>query len=376
MTSDARHEEWARVSEVETWTCEFPLPAPIIITSGEIVSREYIITRITTESGLQGCAYALTRNAPIAAVLDRVVTPGLVGRSVVMLPRWREELTSRLGLLGTEGLVSRAISLVDICVWDLLAKHAALPLWQMLGGYRERIPALLVDSYPRGDEQPRSVAESLLSRREQGYTAFKLHRSGSPNWMRSVLSEIRNLTPGEVGLVVDGAMCWGSPSAAIDEIASWNPFDLLWAEDPFRGEQIEWISRLRRRVSVPLGAGDEVASDLAMHKLVDSGAVDVVRLDATSQGGLTAAVELAAHARRRGLEASAHVYPEIHQHLAFSTVNIEMLEVFAPATRFDCAEQFLTPESLVQMDNGVAVAPRAAGLGLEFDWDRVEGASR
>ena len=363
------------IAAVETWTCRFELPRPIVLEEFELTHREYVIARVTVESGLTGVAYALTRGAPTATVIDQVLVPLVVGQDAVRTDELRDHVERQLLLLGTDGLVERGLSLVDVCCWDIKAQEAGLPLWRLLGGKRETAPTLLVDCYPAPGEPPGQVAARLAERTAQGYGALKLHGQADPRVTRSLLAATREVVPSETELVVDAGMVWREPREAIDAIAHWAPHQLAWVEDPFRAERAESIRVVRQGTQVPIGAGDEVASPDAIRRLIALDAVDVVRLDAMCHGGISGFLALAERATRQGCELSAHVYPEIHQHCVFAIPELRHLELFAPETAYDCAEAFLTPASLVNVVSGEVSAPTRPGLGIELDWDAVEAAA-
>ncbi len=363
------------IRAVETWTCRFALPRPIVLEEFELTHREYVIVRVTTEGGLAGVAYALTRSAPTATVIDHVLTPRVVGQNALDTDSLRDRVERQLLLLGTDGLVERGLSLIDVCCWDIKARAAGLPLWQLLGAKRGAGPALLVDCYPAPGEPPQQIASRLAERTGQGYGALKLHGNADAEVTRSLLEAIREAVPAETELVIDAGMVWRKPREAITAIEHWAPYALAWVEDPFRAEQAESIMAVREGSNVPIAAGDEVASPDAMRRLIALDAVDIVRLDAMCHGGITGLMKLAEEATRRGCTLSAHVYPEIHQHCVFALPALRHLELFAPQTAYDCAEAFLTPSSLVEVENGKVSAPERAGLGIEFDWDAVEAAS-
>jgi L-alanine-DL-glutamate epimerase-like enolase superfamily enzyme len=360
------------VADVEAWTCAFELPQPILITHGEIRCREYVIVRVTTRSGIQGVAYALSRGAPTAAFIRSALAPLVRGEDALCIPRIREKIEDQLLLLGTDGVPERAMSLLDICLWDIKAKIAGLPLWRLLGGYRTEIPALLVDWYPTGQETAAELVAEFTRRVDEGYQALKIHCAGDAEWLAHVLAEARHQLGSGIALVVDAAMAWRHPHEAIAAIRRLEPVRLAWVEDPFRGDQVDWIRRVREQAKVPIGAGDEVASPGAMRRLMAAQAVDVVRLDATTQGGVSGFAALAHEARIRGLRICPHVYAEIHQHCAFAFPGLSYLEVYAPGTRFDCPEAFIKSECLVGTAGGQASAPERPGLGIDLDWDAVQ----
>ena len=337
----------------------------------ELRHRDYVIVRVSTTGGLAGVAYALTRGAPTAKVIDDVLTPVVLGHDALDVEDLRDRIERQLLLLGTDGLVQRGLSLLDICCWDIRARAQQLPLWRLLDAARTVAPTLLVDCYPAPGEAHEQVAARLAARAEQGYGALKLHAFADPQETRSLLAAARTALSSDVELIVDAGMAWREPREAIEAIHLWAPYELAWVEDPFRAERAEWIREVREQTQVPIGAGDEVASPDAMRRLASLGAVDVVRLDATCHGGISGLLSLAEHSIQAGCQLSAHVYPEIHQHCVLAIPELRHLELFAPKTPYDCAEAFLTPASLVKVDNGTVRAPERLGLGIEFDWEAV-----
>lgn len=363
------------VTEVEAWTCVFKLAKPIILKHSKIREREYVIVRVTTSTGIQGVAYALSRGAPTAAFIRSALAPLIRGEDALCIPRIREKIEHELLMLGTDGVPERAISLLDIGLWDIKAKVAGLPLWRLLGGYRTEIPALLIDWYPTGQETADELAAEFEARVAEGYRALKIHCPGDAEWLADVLAEARHRFGRSVDLVVDAAMAWRDPQEAVAAIGLFEFLRPAWIEDPFRGDQADWIRRVRQQVKVPLAAGDEVASPEAIRRLMAADAVDVVRLDATIHGGISEFAALAHEARVRGLRISPHVYPEIHQHCAFAFPGLSCLELFAPGTRFDSYEEFIRPSSLVRPVNGQISAPERTGLGIDLDWAAVHAAA-
>jgi D-arabinonate dehydratase len=364
-----------RVTEVEAWTCAFDLPKPIVFRHGEMREREYVIVRVATSTGIEGVAYALSRGAPTAAFIRSVLAPLILGEDALFIPRIRERIEHELLQLGTDGVPERAISLLDIGLWDIKAKVAGLPLWRLLGGYRTEIPALLMDWYPTGQETADELVAEFEARVAEGYRALKIHCAGEAEWLADVLAEARHRFGRSVDLVVDAGMAWRDPQEAVAAIGLFEFLRPSWIEDPFRGDQTDWLRRVREQVKVPVAAGDEVASPEAIRRLMAAEAVDVVRLDAASQGGISEFAALAHEARVRGLRISPHAYPEIHRHCAFAFPGLSCLEMFAPGTRFDACEQFIRPSSLVRPVNGQISAPERTGLGLDLDWAAVHAAA-
>ncbi len=288
------------IAAIEASTCRFLLPEPIVLEDFEIRSREYVVVRVVTTSGLEGVAWSLTRGAPMAQVIDSLVAPLAVGQDAFAIPALLERFERQLSLLGTDGLVQRAISLLDIALWDIRGKAFGAPVWRLLGGYRTVAPTLLVDAYP-GPDGTDGLIEGIVRRAGEGYPAMKLHSHADPEVTTALLAGAREAVGSAIEFVVDVSMSWRDTREGLSAIGRWAPYHPAWIEDPFRGEKSEMIRFLRQRSSVPIGAGDEVANPLAIKRLITTGAVDVVRLDATCQGGFSGFAALAGLAIDHGV---------------------------------------------------------------------------
>lgn len=375
--SDGSTNSVSNVVLIEAWTCRFTLPKPIELSSTQLIAaRDYIVVRLTANDGTEGVAYALTRGAPIMQALEDLVAPLVLGESPMHIPRIRDAFERRMAFLGSDGIALRAWSLADICLWDIKARHLGQPLWKVLGGFRQELPVLLVDLYPGVDADIDELVDRLLARSREGYRAFKVHFPGDVNWMAAFLAAVRESSLGwDAGIVIDASMAFTRTAEALVAMRRWEAFQPLWIEDPFRGEESELLDALRSDMGAPLGAGDEVASVGAMRRLIRARAVDVVRLDATCQGGVSGFLELACLARHEALAVSPHTYPEVHRHLGFARPGMDYVETFAPASDFDCAGRFVMSSSAAQPANGRLHAPESLGLGLEIDWEAVTAAA-
>ena len=205
------------IQQLETWYCRVTLETPIVLGDMVIAHRDFVIVRLRSAGGAEGVAYSLTRGAPLDLVLSELIGPRLMGRDALDTARRHEELTRGAVMLGAVGLVGRAISLVDIALWDLKGRLAGLPVWRLLGGYRQSAPVLLVAPYAGADETDDAYAERLAPLASRGYATIKLYPMADPEAMRRRLAVIRQRLGHGIGLVVD--MAWSFRSAA-DAIAA------------------------------------------------------------------------------------------------------------------------------------------------------------
>jgi L-alanine-DL-glutamate epimerase-like enolase superfamily enzyme len=363
------------IDRVEAWHCRIPLETTIVLGDVVITDRDFVIVRVRTSDGLEGAAYSLTRGAPVDLAVTDLLGPLLMGRDALDIPRRLDELTRGVVALGPVGVVGRAISLLDVCLWDIKGKAAGMPVWRLLGGFRDSAQVLSVAPYATPDETDAAYVERLLAPAARGYTALKLYPLADPAAMARRLAVLRDGLGEDIGLIIDMAWSFRSARQAIDAVRSWEEFDLTWVEDPFPAPDWRSIRTLTDAVRTPIAAGDEVSVRSVTDTLVEQRAVDILRLDATTIGGLSAFASVREWAGRSGLSISTHAYPEIHQHCVFAWPGVDPIEIFPPKSPTWGASRFLTEEMDLPAGSLTLPAPTEAGLGLHIDWDAVESLS-
>ncbi|HEU4703691.1 MAG TPA: enolase C-terminal domain-like protein [Conexibacter sp.] len=361
------------ITAVETWACSLPLPHPLSFRTFVVRSREYAVLRIRTARGLVADTVALSRRSPIDVAIADVLAPALVGRDAGEVEERMVELAGATRALDEHGVIGRACSLVESCLWDLRAQAAGQPLWQALGGAPRELPVLLVEGYPLPGESHRAFAERLAARVGEGYTALKLEAASYEDAaeLTERLRLLRELAGDRVQLVVDMAWSWQTLAEALAAARQWAPYALTWIEDPFARSRAADVAALRAQCGSPIAAGDEATRPGELTDLLAWDAVDVLRLDATAIGGLSATAALARAAATAGVRASAHVHPELHHHCALASPAFEHVEAFPLDRPFDCAHELLQRAFMDDVRDGRAQPPQAPGSGMRLNLDAV-----
>ncbi|WP_424937074.1 MULTISPECIES: mandelate racemase/muconate lactonizing enzyme family protein [Bacteria] len=357
------------IARIDTVTAVLPLPAPLQLGAMTVTRREYAAVRATAADGTRGVAYCLSREAPMAEIVERLVAAHAVGADADDPATAWDRMLRGSAIVGRVGLVRRAIGLVDIALWDIASRRAGVPLWRLLGTGDEPRPSMLVAAYPTPSRTPREVAEEALSQAE-GWTNVKISRIPDPAYMRELIGILNHELPEDTGLVVDVGFGWRDAEQALAEIAQWGDPRLAWLEDPLLPEDAAGCARIREASGLPVSVGDEVTDPAVLRALVDEGGVDVLRLDVVAIGGVTPAREMIAWAHERGVPVSGHVYPEVVAHLGIG------VETFARGGNpYDPAPLFVRGGPHFA---GRVTPSSAPGLGFEldpqvFDFDRSTG---
>ncbi len=344
-----------------------PLPRPFRVGPMLVARREYALVEAVGASGLRGVAYALTRGAPVVEAIEKLFAPLVVGRETGEVDSVFRDCFRATIAVGRVGLVMRALSLVDIALWDLRARAEGAPLWRALGGSDPTVEAMIVSGYPTGEPAER-VAAHCAALARQGWRRQKVARFPDPRDLELVLAAAETV-PGGIDFVVDAGWIWESAREAAAEIGKWPPVRLAWLEDPLPPENARSYLELRELVDVPLGAGDELTDPFVLERLLELDAVDVVRLDVTTLGGVTGTLRAAASVVAAGRPISFHVYPETSIHLA-AVLPGATVELFEPDDgRIDPAASLYRGGPTIMP--GALVASDRPGLGIELEEPRA-----
>jgi L-alanine-DL-glutamate epimerase-like enolase superfamily enzyme len=350
------------VREVHTHLAQLRLPRPLQIGDSIVDQREYAAVRVHTHDGLVGNAYCLSRNAPIAEIIDRLIAPHVLGLDTDDVPAIWDHVMRATAIVGRVGLVRRALGLVDIALWDIAAQRQNVPLWELVGRTGEARRAMLVASYPTSDRNSRDVADEVLRHAADGWALLKVARTPDNALMRDVVDTLSRELPPAASLVVDASFGWRSADHALSEIRTWTSPRLAWLEDPLLPEDPDGYGRLRRESGLPIGAGDEVTDPGVLDRLAASDGLDVARVDVVALGGITPTIGVIDKFEQLGLPISAHVYPEVTVHLG---VDIETFSRESAGNPYDPAPTLVRGGP--HIERGVAIPPTAPGLGFTLD---------
>ncbi|MGV2902099.1 enolase C-terminal domain-like protein [Microbacterium sp. AGC62] len=346
------------IARIDTATAVLPLPAPLQLGAMTVTRREYSAVQATADDGTTGVAYCLSREAPMAEIVDRLVAAHAVGADADDPTSTWDRMLRGSAIVGRVGLVRRAIGLVDIALWDIAAQRADVPLWKLLGTGDAPRDSILVAAYPSPDRAPREVADEVLAQAD-GWTYVKISRIPDPAYMRELFTLLNAELPSATGLIVDVGFGWPDADAALAEIAQWGDPQLAWLEDPLLPEDAAGVARIRRESGLAVSVGDEVTDTAVLKALVEVGGVEALRLDVVAIGGVTPAREVIAWATERGVPVSGHVYPEVTAHLGIG------VETFARGVNpYDPAPSFVLGGPSFE---GRIRPTDAPGLGFTLD---------
>lgn len=362
------------IDRIETWACSIALPKPLAFGAFTISTRRYAAVRISTRGGLVADCLGHTRGSPVDVAIADLFAPALIGKDALDQGERLADLARITVSMEDDGALGRARSMIDICLWDLKAQSLGMPLWRLLGGSPRSVAVGLVEGYEIAGESEGDIADRLAGRSGEGFGFLKMEAAhyGDPHAVRRILSSARRQVADDLRFTCDLAWSCRTARDGLAAADAWHDLGVSWIEDPMYRTRVSEIAFLRRHSPIPIGVGDEVTRPLDLDALMEQEAVDVVRIDATTIGGYTAALGIAARAVARGLRVSYHVNPELHRHCIFADTATDHVEIFPTDRPFDCSHMLLEHAAFADVEQGRLAPPEGPGTGLRLDLAAVQ----
>jgi L-alanine-DL-glutamate epimerase-like enolase superfamily enzyme len=361
------------IDKIETWACDTPISHPIDLGNFTVRQRCYLAVRVHTSDGLVADCVTQSRGSPLDVVITDVLAPRILGKDARDIAALRGSLERELTALELHGAIGRAWSAVEICLQGLRAQACGWPVWRMLGGNPRPVSVLVVEGYAIRGEADDAFVDRLVERVDQGFSLLKVeagHYTDDAFLLRQ-LKEFRARAGDKARIVLDMAWAWAEAKSKMKTLRALEEMGIEWIEDPFASSRVKSYRDLRRDSLVPIGGGDETSLASNMFALLEGRALDVVRLDATTMGGIDAVRELGAEAKRRGVRISYHVHPEVHEHLVFGLGLADHIEMFPTDRQFDRLHDLTESASFDRVVNGQLSPNETPGTGLKIDLKKI-----
>lgn len=332
------------------------------------------IIRVFTRGGLEGLAGAISFSeygfsSAVAETLRRMA-PDLLGQT----PLNREALWFQMRRLDFP-TAPQAQSLMDIALWDLTAKYANLPLYQLLGGARSKV--LSYASTPLLEETAKYV-EAVGELKAQGFKAIKFHcwcdLQRDMEMVRAVHAQYGN--DPSLRFMLDVEMRY-SPAEAYRAARELEQLDYEWFEAPLIDTDLGGYQELRKRVNIPIiPAGNWLLAPGLIEAAIHLGCWSSARIDTTIVGGFTPARKIMALAAANSMNVEVQCWgytltQAANLHLMLANDNCKYFEQAVPFEPYE----FGSLDVIRTDSEGYVHAPSGAGLGIRVDWDAIRKAS-
>jgi len=337
-----------------------PLSVPYTIAYETVSHVSNIILKVGTDTGITGwgCAapdIAVTGERPedVIRAIDTVIKDRLKGHNPFRIARITHDLKKALPH------ASSAMAMVDMALYDTMARKAELPLYQMLGGFRHAIPTSITIGILPLEETIEQARKHLTD----GFTILKL--KGGRNLSEDIekVLKLREQLGKNFLLRFDANQGFSFEESVtfIDRIQS---ADLEIIEQPTSQKKDERLGQVTQAVSVPVMADESIKTLKDAFRLARNERIDMINIKLMKMGGIFESQHINSVAKAAGLEVMIGCMDEsalgisAGLHFALSRANIEFADLDGHLDLMD--DPF---SGLFHLKNGILMPADTPGLG-------------
>ncbi len=387
-----------KITKIETAIAEKAMPGLLLL-------------RIHTDEGFVGCGETYYAPHAVAAMLHDWMARYLLGKDPLSIEAHWRFLYERTTNFGSRGAELRAISAVDLALWDIFGQSSGLPVWQLLGGRvqdkirtynscggpsyggaSEQDPGLRswpghgvvgnkgpLNDYWSAMHEPVALAEELLA---EGYQAMKMwpldfaaHKPGGPLHISHAdldkglrpFAKIREALGDKIELIIDGHGFFQLP-AALRIAKRLREFDILWAEDVPRIDCVDTLADFRQQAGVPVAVSEMLIGPDEFRLVLEKRAADFVMIDPTWVGGVSQTANLTRLAQFYNVPVVMHdctgpLTLLTGVHVAVSSCNVAWQESLRSHVRVIYPKLIDAP---IHLSDGYISPPEQPGLGAAW----------
>lgn len=359
----------SRIEAVEAAVARVPMDRPTSFSSRVVRDREYGLVRVRDTDGVTGIGFCYPghKAASIVATAVRdLLAPVAVGQDSMAVEKIWADMYQEALLHGRAGAVMRAISIIDVAIWDLNARRLNAPLSHVLGCHKpDLVPCYASGGYYTDGKTPGHLADEVRGYVEAGFKAVKIKvGKEDPKGEEARVRACREAIGPDVPLMLDANNAWANVAGALRYVERFEDYEPFWIEEPFGPDDVISHARLARETTIPVATGEILAGRWRHVDFLREEAVHYLQTDAAVCGGITEWRRIAHTAESFSVPVYPHWFHDLHVHLVAASPGAEMVEFFPD-------DQVLNFRRLIdtQLDvrNGDLVVPDGAGLGFDFD---------
>lgn len=319
--------------------------------------QNLVVVRVeTNEPGLYGygCATHAYRAYAVKDIIDRSYRPLLIGRDVSRIEDlWKLMMVN--GYWRNGPIANNAVAGIDMALWDIKAKMANMPLYDLLGGKcrdrvnvykhcnagtKEQVLELAHRALDTGCHYIRAAytgydgpsdSEYLCLANDCKYYDPKQHRKYIVDLFESLRSEFGD----SIEMMTDTHERL-DPNDAVKLAKALEPLDMYFMEDPLSPENAGWLDRIREQCMTPIAWGEVFSHPHEWMSVIEKRQIDFIRCHISAIGGLTAARKIATFAELYAVKTAWHgpldmtpIAMAVQVHLDYASPNFGIQEMYS-----------------------------------------------
>lgn len=285
--------------------------------------------------------------AILAHLINDELGPAVVGEDAFCIRGIRDKLWKLTDYHGTQGFALFGIAGIDIALWDAVGRACNQPVWRLLGGHRDRVPAYAMVGWLNYDiETLQRVSTKAM---DQGFLGVKM-KVGAPTLKEDVqrIEAVRAAIGPDRMLMVDANQVF-SLNEALRRGKVFEELGCYWFEEPLAADDTDGLAQLARELHIPIASGENNYGKRQFRTLFERRAVDIVQPDLRRAGGLTECFEVGLLADSFNVPYASHG-GGAHLHVLAALPNTLFME------------SGLLPEGAKPLADGCYLLPEEPGL--------------
>lgn len=295
-----------KITHIEAWSVTMPLSEPYTIAYETVTSTTNVFLSLHTSKHIVGYGCAAPDKAVTAETAGTALTavhsiaiPQLRGKDPLRLIKRMESLKESLKAYPS------VLAAIDMALYDILGKTAGLPLWKILGGYRDRIKTSVTIGILPLEESLQLVKERVA----QGFTCLKIKGGLNVHDDIEKVLKIRETVGRAIELRFDANQGY-SVEESVQLVTETKSASLELLEQPTPKGKPDLLGRVTSEVSIPVMADESLMNLRDAFRLARRELVDMVNIKLMKVGGIAEALQVNAVARAAGLEVMVGCFDE------------------------------------------------------------------
>ncbi|MCC8127653.1 MAG: mandelate racemase/muconate lactonizing enzyme family protein, partial [Clostridiales bacterium] len=377
-----------KIEKVECIPMIYHMKHPIYSGTGKCNTRQMLLIRIYTDTGLVGLGEAATFGGPVyttQVVVENEIAPLLIGEDPVNTERLWHKCFYAHFQHGRGGIFISALSGIDIALWDLKGKIAGMPVYKLLGGFCNQVPVYASGGFYKENEGIKELVQEVENYANLGMHGVKIKvaRTGSPFSLRVFnndvnckmltleedierVAAVKKALGNECPLMLDANTNWDY-FTALEAGKAYDKIGVHFLEEPVRTDDYEGSAKLAKELVTKIAGYETECLTTNYLRMMRMGAVDIVQPDLSWCGGITEGYKITILAASHFIECATHVWNSgiivaASAHLSCAVPNGATMEydMTENAFRTELMVNPLTPDH-----NGMITLSDEPGLGVD-----------
>ena len=303
-----------KISSIKSHVLRYELDKELGYSQQYYKHRTAHLVEVETDEGITGWGECFgPGNIALANkyIVEKVIQPLIIGEDPINKEYIWHKVYNLLRDSGQKGMPIQALSGIDIALWDILAKKAKLPLYQLLGGKtNNKIPV-----YGYGMMLQKKSVEELCELfkkeanqiKEKNFKAMKMKVGLGPKEDLKLVSAVREAIGNNFKLMVDANHAYNKNDAlyvgkGLDEM------EIYWFEEPVAPEDYDGYKELKEKLKTNIAGGEAEFTKYGWNQLIKNNCIDIAQPEVCGLGGITEYLKVSALAQSNFIPIVNHVW--------------------------------------------------------------------